>query len=122
MDSTPEREERDFKAMCWTLNALRGDVDLEPFVKVIVVLGYDYSAKLLMENLLNYHHHQTWLPSPKTLGDMPGRTSGLFDCSKMSYHFFKGDVVLNHAFDANTSTYIIPGESQIQRIHTCHVV
>lgn len=56
-DTTVERDERDFKAMCWTLNALREDVDLEPFIEVIpsVVSGYDYSAKLLMDNLLNHH-------------------------------------------------------------------
>jgi len=57
MDITAERDERDFKAMCWTLDALREDNELEPFIEVIpsVVSGHDYSAKLLMDNLLNHH-------------------------------------------------------------------
>ncbi|KAF8807984.1 hypothetical protein BYT27DRAFT_7223736 [Phlegmacium glaucopus] len=57
MDITAERDERDFKAMCWTLNALREDNELEPFIEVIpsVVSGHDYSAKLLLDNLLNHH-------------------------------------------------------------------
>lgn len=57
MDTAAGRDERDLKAMCWTLYALREDKELEPFIEVIpnVVSGYDYSAKLLMDNLLNHH-------------------------------------------------------------------
>ncbi|KAF8167459.1 hypothetical protein B0H34DRAFT_792182 [Crassisporium funariophilum] len=56
IEITPERDERDLKAMCWTLSALREDSEFEPFVNVIpsVISGYDYSAKLLMDNLLNH--------------------------------------------------------------------
>lgn len=53
---TPERDQRDLKSMCWTLNALREDNEFEPFVEVIpsVVSGFDYSAKWLMDSLM--HH------------------------------------------------------------------
>ncbi|KAF9486365.1 hypothetical protein BDN70DRAFT_794245 [Pholiota conissans] len=52
----PERDQRDLKSMCWTLNALREDNEFEPFVEVIpnVVSGFDYSAKWLMHSLM--HH------------------------------------------------------------------
>ncbi|KDR85620.1 hypothetical protein GALMADRAFT_132294 [Galerina marginata CBS 339.88] len=54
MEITPERDQRDLKAMCWTLNALREDNEFEPFVEVIpsVVSGFDYSAKWLMDALM----------------------------------------------------------------------
>ncbi|CAA7264764.1 unnamed protein product [Cyclocybe aegerita] len=57
MEVTPERDQRDLKAMCWTLNSLREDNEFEPFVEVIpsVVSGFDYSAKWLLETLL---HHE----------------------------------------------------------------
>ena len=57
MDITVGRDERDFKAMCWTLDALREDSELESFVEVIpsVISWNDYSAKLLMDNLLIHH-------------------------------------------------------------------
>ncbi|KAF9531832.1 hypothetical protein CPB83DRAFT_41952, partial [Crepidotus variabilis] len=51
---TPDRDERDLKAMCWTISALRSDSAFEPFVEVIpgVISGIDYSAKWLMDALL----------------------------------------------------------------------
>jgi len=50
------RDERDLEAMCWTMESLREDSELEPFVEVIpkVVSGYDYSAKLLLHKLLDH--------------------------------------------------------------------
>ncbi|KAF9011045.1 hypothetical protein BDQ17DRAFT_861489 [Cyathus striatus] len=54
---SPSRDERDLKAMCWTINSLRTTHELEPFVEVIpnVVVGLDYSSKLLLHRLL---HHE----------------------------------------------------------------
>jgi hypothetical protein len=54
---TAKRDIRDADAMCWTISGLREDCEFESFVQVIpgVVSGFDYSAKLLMHNLL--HHH-----------------------------------------------------------------
>ncbi|KAF9021747.1 hypothetical protein BDZ89DRAFT_228097 [Hymenopellis radicata] len=51
-----ERDERDFSAMCWTLESLRDDNALESFVEVIpkVVASTDYSAKLLLHRLLGH--------------------------------------------------------------------
>lgn len=56
IEITPERDQRDLKAMCWTITALREDNEFEPFVEVIpsVVSGFDYSAKWLMDVLLNH--------------------------------------------------------------------
>ncbi|KAF8963928.1 hypothetical protein BDZ97DRAFT_1919458 [Flammula alnicola] len=56
IEITAERDQRDLKAMCWTINALREDNEFEPFVEVIpnVVSGFDYSAKWLMDSLLNH--------------------------------------------------------------------
>ena len=56
IEITPERDQRDLKAMCWTITALREDNEFEPFVEVIpsVVSGFDYSAKWLMDMLLNH--------------------------------------------------------------------
>ncbi|KAJ3509696.1 hypothetical protein NLJ89_g5081 [Agrocybe chaxingu] len=57
LEVTHKRDQRDLKAMCWTLNSLREDNEFEPFVEVIpsVVSGFDYSAKWLLETLL--HHN-----------------------------------------------------------------
>lgn len=54
---TAKRDVRDADAMCWTISSLREDCEFESFVQVIpsVVSGFDYSAKLLLHNLL--HHH-----------------------------------------------------------------
>lgn len=54
---TARRDVRDADAMCWTISSLREDCEFEFFVQVIpsVVSGFDYSAKLLLHNLL--HHH-----------------------------------------------------------------
>ncbi|KAF8224662.1 hypothetical protein L208DRAFT_472877 [Tricholoma matsutake] len=48
--------QRDLEAMCWTLKALRGSTEFEPFIEVIpqVVAGFDYSEKLLLHKLLHY--------------------------------------------------------------------
>ena len=56
IEVTPERDQRDLKAMCWTIAALREDNEFEPFVEVIpsVVSGFDYSAKWLIDMLLNH--------------------------------------------------------------------
>ena len=80
MDMTPERDQRDLKAMCWTLNALREDNEFEPFVEVIpsVVSGFDYSAKWLMDTLMNHDDHSIKLGYriPQLLGSC---TTGLLD-------------------------------------------
>ncbi|GLB35749.1 hypothetical protein LshimejAT787_0300370 [Lyophyllum shimeji] len=53
---SPERDQRDFNAMTWTLENLRHESEFEAFVEVIprVVAGFDYSAKLLLHRL--FHH------------------------------------------------------------------
>jgi Family of unknown function (DUF6535) len=53
---SPQRDQRDLDAMCWTLKALRDDTELEAFIEMIpqVVAGFDYSAKLLLYKLLCY--------------------------------------------------------------------
>ncbi|KAF9556425.1 hypothetical protein CPC08DRAFT_694480 [Agrocybe pediades] len=53
-DTKPERDERDMKAMCWTISSLRGNHEFERFVEVIpdVVSGIDYSAKWLLDALM----------------------------------------------------------------------
>ncbi|KAJ3762193.1 hypothetical protein EV360DRAFT_79549 [Lentinula raphanica] len=50
-----ERDERDFRAICWTLEYSPDDSSLELFASIIpdVVAGIDYSAKLLCHRLLN---------------------------------------------------------------------
>ncbi|TFK77510.1 hypothetical protein BDN72DRAFT_953938 [Pluteus cervinus] len=52
-----ERDERDFKAMCWAIGSLREDSELEPFIEGIpgVIVGIDYSAKILLHRLLRHH-------------------------------------------------------------------
>ncbi|KAG5639543.1 hypothetical protein H0H81_012214 [Sphagnurus paluster] len=51
---SPERDQRDFKAMSWALENMRHDSEFEAFVEVIprAVSGFDYSAKLLLHRLL----------------------------------------------------------------------
>jgi hypothetical protein len=55
IEISPDRDQRDLDAMCWTLKSLRGDTELEPFIEVIpqVVSGFDYSAKHLLRMLLH---------------------------------------------------------------------
>ncbi|KAI3622021.1 hypothetical protein WG66_015895 [Moniliophthora roreri] len=52
-----KRDQRDFDAICWAMESLQEDTELEPFVEVIpgVVSGFDYSAKLLLYRLLDHH-------------------------------------------------------------------
>ncbi|KAK7058641.1 embryonic skeletal system development [Paramarasmius palmivorus] len=54
---SPKRDQRDFNAICWAMESLQEDTELEPFVEVIpgVVSGFDYSAKLLLYRLLDHH-------------------------------------------------------------------
>ncbi|KAF8079048.1 hypothetical protein FPV67DRAFT_1467319 [Lyophyllum atratum] len=56
IEISPERDQRDFSAMSWTLKNLRHESEFEEFVEVIprTVAGFDYSAKLLLHRLL-YH-------------------------------------------------------------------
>ncbi|KAJ7116785.1 hypothetical protein C8R43DRAFT_1038045 [Mycena crocata] len=56
IEISPDRDERDFEAMRWTLSTLREDSELEPFLGFIpqLVSGFDYSAKLLLHKLLNH--------------------------------------------------------------------
>ncbi|KAF8910033.1 hypothetical protein CPB84DRAFT_1764420 [Gymnopilus junonius] len=55
-DITPQRDRRDFEAMCWSISALRKAHEIESFIEVIpaVISGLDYSAKWLMDALM--HH------------------------------------------------------------------
>ncbi|KAJ4485633.1 hypothetical protein J3R30DRAFT_3816411 [Lentinula aciculospora] len=50
-----DRDERDFRAVCWTLEYSPDDSTLELFASIIpdVVAGIDYSAKLLCRRLLD---------------------------------------------------------------------
>ncbi|KIY65976.1 hypothetical protein CYLTODRAFT_491869 [Cylindrobasidium torrendii FP15055 ss-10] len=50
------RDERDFHAMCWALGSLSDDSQLEAFIEVLprVVACTDYSAKLLLDRLLQH--------------------------------------------------------------------
>ncbi|KAK0199060.1 hypothetical protein F5146DRAFT_118605 [Armillaria mellea] len=56
VEISSERDARDFDAMCWAIELLRVDSELEPFVEVIpnVVACTDLSAKLLLYRLLNH--------------------------------------------------------------------
>ncbi|KAJ7070627.1 hypothetical protein C8F01DRAFT_386688 [Mycena amicta] len=49
------RDDRDFEAMRWTLSNLREDSELESFLVFIpqMVTGFDYSAKLLLHQLVH---------------------------------------------------------------------
>ncbi|KIK70499.1 hypothetical protein GYMLUDRAFT_972542 [Collybiopsis luxurians FD-317 M1] len=53
-DISYERDDRDFRAICWALEYSLDDSTLELFAEVIpdVVSGFDYSAKLLCRRLL----------------------------------------------------------------------
>ncbi|KAJ4468548.1 hypothetical protein C8R41DRAFT_889912 [Lentinula lateritia] len=54
-DISYERDERDFRAICWTLEYSPDDSTLELFASIVpdVVAGLDYSAKLLCRRLLD---------------------------------------------------------------------
>ncbi|KAJ3815597.1 hypothetical protein F5876DRAFT_30301, partial [Lentinula aff. lateritia] len=54
-DISYERDERDFRAICWTLEYSPDDNTLELFASIVpdVVAGLDYSAKLLCRRLLD---------------------------------------------------------------------
>ncbi|SJL06421.1 uncharacterized protein ARMOST_09758 [Armillaria ostoyae] len=56
VELSSERDTRDFDAMCWAIELLRVDSELEPFIEVIpnVVACTDLSAKLLLYRLLNH--------------------------------------------------------------------
>lgn len=56
VEISSERDARDFDAMCWAIELLRVDNELEPFIEVIpnVVACTDLSAKLLLYRLLNH--------------------------------------------------------------------
>ncbi|KAK0466288.1 uncharacterized protein EV420DRAFT_1636870 [Desarmillaria tabescens] len=56
VEISPQRDARDFDAMCWAIELLRVDNELEPFIEVIpnVVACSDLSAKLLLYRLLNH--------------------------------------------------------------------
>jgi len=80
MEPTTDHDRRDLRAMSWAVTMPRENNEFEPFVEVIpsVVAGFDYTAKWLMDELINHEDNSIRLANriPRLLESC---TTGILD-------------------------------------------
>ena len=80
MEPTTDHDRRDLRAMSWAVTMPRENNEFEPFVEVIpsVVAGFDYTAKWLMDELINHEDNSIRLANhiPRLLASC---TTGILD-------------------------------------------